>query len=159
MAPANLGLRRPVAVLLQLVTRSSTLAALGAGLVSAAIGAWTAYLLLVIEDGLGIKALGWDRVDGVLWLSLTAAALGLIMVMAFRKARIPWAGLSVGGFGAGLFLLSAYVYLSVGNLVDVGAIPEMNASNGELSLPLVGLLSMTFGCVLGLISLKRHRRS
>ncbi len=139
--------------------RSSTLAALGAGLLSAAIGAWTAYLLLVIEGGSGIKALGWGGVDGVLWLSLTMGALGLIMVMAFRRARIPWAGLSVGGFGAGLFLLSAYVYLSVGNLVDVGAIPEMNASNGELSLPLAGLLLMAFGCVLGLFSLGRHRRS
>lgn len=144
---------------MQLVTRDSTLAALGAGLLSAAIGAWTAYLLLVIEGGSGIEALGWGRVDGVLWLSLTVGALGLVVVTAFRKARIPWAGLSVGGFGAGLFLLSAYVYLSVGNLVDVGAIPEMNASNGELSLPLAGMVMMTFGCVLTLISLNRHRRS
>lgn len=138
---------------------SAILAALGAGLLSAAIGIWTAYLLLVIEGGSGIKALGMGGVDGVLWLSLTMGALGLIMVMAFRRARIPWAGLSVGGFGAGLFLLSAYVYLHVGNLVDVRAIPEMNASNGELSLPPAGLLLMTFGCVLGLISLKRHQRS
>ena len=138
--------------------RSSTFAALGAGLLSAAIGAWTAYLLLVMEGGSGIKALGWGGVDGVLWLSLTMGALGLIMVMAFRGARIPWAGLSVGGFGAGVFLLSAYVYLCVGNLVDVGAIPEMNASNGELSLPLAGMVMMTFGCVLTLISLNRHRR-
>lgn len=115
--------------------------------------------LLVMEGGSGIQALGWGGVDGVLWLSLTMGALSLIMVVAFRRARIPWAGLSVGGFGAGLFLLSPYVYLSVGNLVDVGAIPEMNASNGELSLPLAGSLAMTFGCVLGLIGLKRHRRS
>lgn len=158
MAPRNLGLRRLVAVPMQLVNRGSALAALGAGLLSAAIGAWTAYLLLVIEGGSGIQALGWGRVDGALWLSLTVGALGLVVVAAFRKARIPWAGLSVGGFGAGLFLLSAYVYLSVGNLVDVGAIPEMNASNGELSLPLAGMAMMTFGCVLTLISLNRHRR-
>lgn len=139
--------------------RGSALGALGAGLLSAAIGAWAAYLLLVMEAGSGIKALGWGGVDGVLWLSLTMGALGLVTVMAFRRALIPWAGLAVGGFGAGLFLLSAYVYLSVGNLVDVGAIPEMNASNGELSLPLAGLLAMAFGCALGLIGLKRHRRS
>lgn len=58
--------------------RSSTLAALGAGLLSAAIGAWTAYLLLIIEGGSGIKALGWGGVDGVLWLSLTMGALGRV---------------------------------------------------------------------------------
>lgn len=131
------------------------LGSLGALFLAGAAGAWAAYGLLIREAGPGIDALGWDGVGGLLWLCLGAALLGLALLVIFASRGTPWAGLSVGGFSAGVFLLSTFVYLKVGNLVDVGAVPETSASRGELLLPIAGLLGMTLGCVLALIELRR----
>lgn len=131
------------------------LGSLGALFLAGAAGAWAAYGLLMLEAGPGIDTLGWDGVGRLLCLCLGGALLGLALFVIFPSQGTPWAGLCVGGFSAGVFLLSTFVYLRVGSLVDVGALPETSASRGELLLPTAGLLGMTLGCVLALIELRR----
>ncbi len=131
--------------------RRASLAALGVVLLAAAAGALTAYLLLLGEDGPGIQA-----ADVPVWAIATGGLFGLVLVVAFRAHTVPRLGPGVIGFGAGVFILATFVYLTVGNLVDQGALPRTSASRGELLLPPAGLLCMTCGCLITLISLKRE---